>query len=228
MKKVFLVIVSVLFIYNVSVGQVQKGNMLLGSELQYSNTSISNDQLSLQSLLILPQIGFYMSDKTLFGLGIGYEKTEDLQQVGIDRFGSPIRTLATSDLLIINLFGRVQSNLTDKLRFNTSFDFSIGDGEVSFPSIVGFTSGFTNNITIFRFRLDPGLYYFVGNSLVLTTSFGILQYQTEASSLAIYGNDSNRGNTSIDFGFNLNNIRMGVQFLLNRKLKKDKTEAEEN
>lgn len=168
--------------------RIQKGTILLTGSIGYNQLSQGDNTNS--AFFVDASVIFAVSEHVGFGLLTGYQ-TGDL--IDIEGFG-----FSVDDAFQIGPVARVFGN--------THWGWVQPFGEVSVP--FGFGTFGNGDFTTFGVNLRPGISVFLSRSIALEASLGLLGF----NSLTI--NDEEDSYDSIDFGFDLSDLRFGMVFLM--------------
>ena len=221
MHSKLIVILSFLLV-TIAKAQIQKGSLLTGGNFsfyhqndteefsKYGNTS--TDDIKSNYIFTNPQIGFFISDKTLIGGGISYEHNT-LEQ--IIRFGGSTGTIKQRDnTFFINPYLTRYTELTEKLYLTTSINLMVGLGNGKY----GENYDLKTNILDIRFNIKPGLTYAISEKWLLSANIGQLFYDWKNETVTSdTGSEERPANSSNNYGINfrLNTYLIGFQYILN-------------
>nr|WP_319400697.1 outer membrane beta-barrel protein [uncultured Carboxylicivirga sp.] len=205
MKKQLLLVIITL-IPMVIFAQGQTGIKVLEGNIGYSssNDDSYNDyynqtnEYKTQRFYINPKIGWFVSESSVLGVGIGYQ---------FNKYESQSET--KHHLFSINPYYKNYQKITDKLFFTTTVDLALGFGKESNDD-----DDFTENLFIYSINVRPGINYFLSEHWALKANFGSLFYQRTKEKITQGAEDHENETKSSEFGFNFNtdSFSMGVGY----------------
>ncbi len=190
-KQLLLLIITILPM--VLSAQRQKGVKVLEGNVSYylSNSedfdlySLETDKYKSQQFSISPKIGWFISESSVLGVGLGYNftKYESLSESKVNLFS-------------ISPYYRNYKKITEKLFYTTSVELALGYGKES--------SSQEATIVTYGFNVRPGLSYFLSDKWTLKANFGSLYYQETTRKITEGVDNMEPKLKDTDFGFNLN------------------------
>jgi opacity protein-like surface antigen len=121
--------------------------------------------------------------------------------------------------LVISPFVRYYKGLGDNLKLYGQLSIDIGSGTTSWDGVSDLTGAEVEvddvKYSTMGLNIAPGLQYSLGDNWSINTSIGLLGYNSRTDKDAGV-NDAGEAidvkSSSIDFGLNLNDIKIGVQY----------------
>jgi outer membrane immunogenic protein len=218
MKQLFTCSLILICFINAS-AQLKKGNRLINGTLSGSvnkqdltGTSGASDYKT-SSLSIQPRIGFFASDKTVVGFGIGYDysKTNYPYTNGPGNFN---RMFTFS----ISPFVRRYFSMGDKVAFFLDGRLNVGFGKTrntssSFNTTTGIYSTYVVDDNTFKGGLafKPGIAFFLTEKWSAEATFATLGFDYSKA------NSSNSKTYAVNMNYGgLNAFAFGVSYYINR------------
>lgn len=234
MKKLIIIFIAGILSTTLN-AQVQKGVILTGGYVSYYGYNYSDKfpgsnysefldydfKRKIKHATISPQIGFFISETTLFGIGLTYEYSMNDQQTNYSRsyYSNPYNysssTFDKDNLILINPYLTKYCKIMDKLYFTATINFLAGIGkekshqtsqydyEDSEYNINGYDE-LESNIFELRINATPGVTYFISDKWALCGSIGQIYYKHRREKLK----------TDLDLSKDLTNSRMILAFTL--------------
>lgn len=205
------VIIIVLLLCSSSLyAQLAKGNIQLGGSLGYnSQHDRSYDPNGYPysgestSTTISPKAGFFISDRSVVGLGLSYTaQTSDAVYAGIGSLGKTDR-----DVFSVVPYFRSYKSLGEMAAFFIQAEASLGFGTLKF-------SGTSYDLSSYGFAVKPGFNLFLSRKWALEASFGSLAY--EATKQSPENSKSSERSDKFRFNFNMATLSLGAQFFIAR------------
>lgn len=200
---IFTLFLTVIF-FSVN-AQIQKGSIITGGHLNFNsndNDLVSNDYES-KSFTISPEMGFFVSESTLLGLGLTYKHHDSKSEAFIYSGGS-FTHKSKSNIFYVNPYLTKYYKLKEKFYFTTRANVMAGFGK-------------ENDNKVFEIRLNatPGLSYFVSEKWALTCNVGHIYYSHKKVDI----DDIDEKEKHKDYGINLNfnTFTIGFQYILGKK-----------
>ena len=211
MKKLQLLAVA-LFATTLAFAQPEKGNIFLNGSLNFNTGSssadvggTSTDGPSSFNLGITPKVGYFISDKIVVGLDLGFmmNNTKD------ETTGVEVKTNALG--FGGGAFARYYIVPADRFAMffeagvNTMFGSSTVEtagASVDGPSTFALNAGIT-----------PGMSIYVSEKIALEANYGFLGYTSSSSTTEAAGVETKTSQGSFGLNLNPNTIRLGVSVL---------------
>jgi hypothetical protein len=212
MKKLSLIMMALIATITLS-AQPEKGNIFLGGNLNLgfgsSNTKVDGDKTDGPKTFnfnVQPSVGYFLSDKVVAGLRLGYSTS--VEKV-TDNSDNVYKDLNNS--FGVGAFARYYIMPVEKMGFffeaavMTGFGSSavkVNDDKTDGPKTFNLNAG-----------ISPGIAVYVSNRVALEAQYGFLGYNsftrtTDAGGVEIKNNSSNFG-----LSVNPNTFRFGVSVL---------------
>ena len=163
-------------------------------------------------LALRPQIGLFVTESLLLGIGIGYEYHYGKSGGFIDGV-SDFPSSRKSNSFLFNPYLQKFYKITDNLFFSPSLNMLIGGGNVERKE----TENTDGDIFEFRVSISPGLTYFVSEKWAVSTTIGQVFYNRSREDVApASGNIGEWEFISKELGFDLsfNTFSLGIQYYL--------------
>jgi hypothetical protein len=205
-----------------SLAQLQKGAILAGGGFTYMGRNASDNfstqpgayQNDLKStfLSIRPNVGFFLTESTLFGIALNYEYNSIVNQIVLNG-NSRDPGIQKSNIILINPNLTKFIQLSDKFYFTTSVNLLAGLGKGSLGE-----NNRETNILDLRINVTPGLTYFISNKWAIQGSIGELFYNYKREKILADINQA-EGAKNVDHRYGLsaqvNTFRVGFRYYLN-------------
>jgi|GEM_PF-1210149 len=189
MKKIIYILGIVCFVTQVN-AQVQKGTVMIGGNIgiygtdhqdNYNASSFSALNTNKDfSLILKPQIGWFVSDRTQ--VGIAFEYAHNYTRQNLAFAGQDNVNISKRNLYTLNPYLTRYIHLTDKLYLTGSFNAMIGIGKGQNEQTTSSTQNGTmtiqskSDIVNLEANFAPGITYFLSQSLAINASIGRLYY----------------------------------------------------
>lgn len=218
MKKTMMIACG-LFLATVTV-YAQDSKMWLGGTASYNSSSSDNVDTKISGGSFGPTFGYMINENLAVGLGLSYsgtKTTDGAEDLGIeDSLGNPSFLLYKSKSvsgLVISPFVRYYKGLGDNLKMYGQLSIGIGSGTTSWDVETGEVDDV--KYSTLGLNVAPGIQYSLGDSWSVNAEVGLLGYNSRTDKDA--GLNDNLEpvdvkSSSIDFGLNLNDIKIGVQY----------------
>jgi len=224
MKKTMMIACG-LFLATVTVN-AQDSKMWLGGTAGYSSSSSDNVDTKISGGSFGPTFGYMINENLAVGLGLSYsgtKTTDGIEELGADFDGDGFDDFLLYDSksvsgLVIAPFVRYYKGLGDNLKLYGQLSIGIGSGTTSWD---GVTDGINEldvddvKYSTLGLNVAPGIQYSLGDKWSINTSIGLLGYNSRTDKDAGVNDDGevvDVKSSSIDFGLNLNDIKIGVQY----------------
>jgi hypothetical protein len=156
-----------------------------------------------KSFTISPEMGFFVNESTLLGIGLTYDHRKSKSETPIYDGGS-FTLKSKSNIFYINPYLTKYCKLKEKFYFTTRANIMAGFGK-------------ENDNKVFEIRLNatPGLSYFVSEKWALTCNVGRIYYSHKKVDIE----DSSEEMKHEDYGINVNfnTFTIGFQYILGKK-----------
>ncbi|WP_439185911.1 hypothetical protein [Carboxylicivirga taeanensis] len=202
-KQLLLMIITIIPMAISAQGQtgikVLEGNVRysLSDSEDYSLYNYQTNEYKSQHFNINPKIGWFVSESSVLGVGIGYR---------FSKYES--RSESKEHIFSINPYYRNYQKITDKLFFTTTIDLALGFGQESNEDY------YTADLFTYSLNARPGLTYFISDKWALKTNFGSLFYQRTNKKITEGVEDKQPKLKDTDFGFNfsMDSFSLGVGY----------------
>jgi hypothetical protein len=212
MKKLSFIFAALIMALTVS-AQPEKGNIFLGGSVNLnagsSNTKVNGDKTDgpkTFSFNVSPAVGYFLSDKIMAGIKLGYTTNSTKTTDNSDNTFTEL-----SNTIGVGLFARYYIVPIEKMGF--FFEANVGTGFGS--SAVKVNGDKTDGPSTFSLNagISPGIAIFVSNRVALEAQYGFLGYNSFSTKSDNGGVDVKQN--SSNFGLNLNpgTFRFGVSVL---------------
>jgi outer membrane protein len=199
--------------------QFQRGDLFLSGSLEFSADQEKNEskQESFVELLVLPRLGYFVTDKLALGLGLAYNFQRE-QYEGEGLF--PLKTLDELQLfgpeLSLRRYWALRPNFGLWLDFSGAVAFGSLTSEIRHP--LAPPSESKQNAFALGAAIRPGAYLFVSPRLALEASLGGLSYGHVRIKDADNGGETASKSNSYSFLLDGNNLglRLGLSWFLVR------------
>lgn len=219
MKKSLLLVLSLMLLSTSSFAQLQKGNLLLGGNVNFQTSSTESDNLGVaggntaksNSFFVSPLVGYFLSDRTVLGLKIDYSssKTENLI------FSGP-SVIFENDRIGLGPFVRRYFPVKEWVAF-------YGQAEVNYGSARHFqtnnsSSSSETKTRYVSFAASLGLSFFPTQWMSIDVSANPLSFSSQKNQNILGGASGSETTTNgFDFNLNSNSLSLGAHFFLNKK-----------
>ncbi len=194
MKKTVLLLAMTL-VSSIAFGQIQKGDIQLGGNINYSNTEAPGFESSIFQLN--PRGALFLNNTTSLGLNLGYLSNTTDQGVGENK-------LSTFSL---GAFVRFHKNVSDRFYFFLEPSVGFGTGTQENPA---FANDF--DVNTFNINLVPGILYFLSDKIALEMNMGGIVYSNNSTE----GNGLDQDVDNFGVNFNLTNLTIGASIFLRK------------
>ncbi|HPT21126.1 MAG TPA: outer membrane beta-barrel protein [Bacteroidales bacterium] len=207
MKRIIVLLFIVLAGYTVK-AQPAAGKVFLGGDLglsvetnKYKSGSTTTKNYTSTSIALLPQAGFFVSDKIAIGAQVGLRSV-------IYKYPDASLEKITNTTVVINPFARYYL-ISGTGGIFAEANMGIEAGKVKNSYNTNNTT--EKNITTFSFGVAPGAYYYITPKIAIECKFGWAGFQSYIEK----HNDNDKSITN-DFGLNLNpsSLSLGITFTL--------------
>ncbi|NOU61393.1 hypothetical protein [Marinifilum caeruleilacunae] len=213
MKHFLLLLFSITILSSLH-AQIQKGSVITGGYLNYNTNDVSQKpnngghtftDIESNNLTLAPQVGVFVNESTLIGLGLTYEHTKNKSSYESMYYNSESYE-DKRNLFLINPYLTKYSKLKDKLYFTTRLNLMVGFGKHE-----------ESKLLAFRANATPGLTYFVSDKWALTCNVGQIYYNRMRSKLTT--EDFTNKSIDEDYGLRVsfNTFTVGFQYVINKK-----------
>lgn len=221
--KYLLTTFTMVFLMTSLIAQADKGTILLGGGIGFSGLNNTQEfsanfspfissELESYSVAVRPQIGWFLNESTLLGIGLVYEHAS-LDQTFTDPLSVTFESSQTSNLVLLNPYLIKYIELTDKLYFTGSFNLLVGIGSNTAESDLEIES----DLLAFRLNVSPGLTYFFSDKWAVNAGIGQIFYnRTQATLQEDGGSGDEPRNVDNTFGasFDFNTFTIGFQYFI--------------
>ena len=222
MKNLFTLIILVSFFSLTAKAQIQKGAILTGGGISFSNQDIEtgrtvNGTFSLgmfedDFIALSPQIGFFANESLLLGAGIQYEYSY-FRSISITNGVTNVFSRQKSNMIFVNPYVQKFHRLTDNLFFIFSLNLLFGFG----TSKETLNQDTDNDLTGWRVNLTPGLTYFVSQKWAVSVIFGQFFYnrtKEEVESTPNFTGEPEIINRDYGLDLSFNSFGVNVRYFL--------------
>ena len=219
MKKSLILILSLMLLSTSSFAQLQKGNLLLGGNVNFQTSSTESDNLGVaggntaksNSFFVSPLVGYFLSDRTVLGLKVDYSSsiTENLI------FSGP-PAIFENDRIGLGPFVRRYFPVKEWVAF-------YGQAEVNYGSARHFQTNNSNSSSETKTRsvnfvASLGLSFFPTKWMSIDLSANPLSFYHQNNENTLGNSSSSEVNTNgFNFNLNSNSFFLGAHFFLNKK-----------
>lgn len=190
--------------------QLAKGTVVIGGSLGYNSQHdraydpngypYSGENTS---TTISPKAGFFISDKSVVGLGLSYTaQTSDAVYTGIGSLGRTER-----DVFAVIPYFRSYKSLGEMAAFFLQAEASLGFGTLKL-------SGSSYDLSTYGVAVRPGFNLFLSRKWALEATFGSLAYESTKQSPE--NSKSSERSDKFGFNFNISTLSLGAQFFIAR------------
>ena len=218
MKNLLFISLLLIMSSGYSIAQFNKHDVKLGLQLHpyhnehdtpiYQGAAFSHNKS--HGIDIMPEIGWFISDKTELGIGAGFSWYKDSNS-----FDSLLERHGDGRSLNFTVYGRRYFSLNEKvaLFLSGSINYSrgISHSDIMYYSPVSeYRTDY--NITGYAIGIAPGLSYFPVKKIQLSTSFGNLSFSRNNT----HSKTDNTDSISRTYGLNvsLNSLSFGIHYFL--------------
>lgn len=194
MKKIVLVAIFAVAGLTAS-AQTEKGNVLLGGSIGLGTSkSDASGAKSSTNFEIMPKAGYFVSNNTAVGLGLGYE---------YNKFSNGEK----SDVFTVAPFGRAYKNLSDQFKFFGELSVPLAFG--SEKNAAGDKDGESTSIGV---ALAPGFAFFPTKKVAIELAFSGISYSNIKTEDANGNKVDAASGSSFNIGANFFAPSLGVAF----------------
>lgn len=170
---------------------------------------IISTETTASEIRVIPRLGFFISDNTSIGFGIGYSRLFNSNtQIAVNEQTFDIES--TTSTLELEFFSRFHKPITDNffLFIQPTATGSFGN------STVGTDDELEANVIGYGIGVTPGLVYMLNDKFGLEAAFGRLGYSRQTSTLDEPDLDSDVKNIDTSFGIDLSlqSFELGLQY----------------
>lgn len=183
MKK-FTVIILLLFVVSTAKGQIEKGKVQVSGSFSYLHNESGGNETTIFNLV--PQAGFFISDKTSLGVILGYQSF---------RNQSFNPSNASDKTFYYGVFSRFYKPIVDRFYFFAQPQIALGSGETSAGE----------DISTFSIGIRPGFSYFFSDKLSMDLSAQGFMYDKSE--------EGNFEGSTTSFSLNPGTVNVGVSFM---------------
>ena len=203
MKKLILSIIALSGLTLASYAQTEKGQFILGGTASYETSkSDAANAKSTESLNIIPNLGYFVSDNFAIGTGLGYSYSKTA-------FASPT---GINNAVIVSPFGRYYAGLSDQFKFFGQASVPMAFGTVKAVDAngdAGLKAGTSSSIGV---ALSPGFAYFPTKRLGIELALKGISYNNTKVKDSNDKDVKGAGREDFSFGTNFFAPQIGVQF----------------
>ncbi|AZA89612.1 Uncharacterised protein [Chryseobacterium nakagawai] len=215
MKKVLLA--GAVALFGLSNAQIAKGTTYLSGQVSYSQTEDNNDNSKVESIKVLPTVGYFVNTNLAVGLGLGYKNGKNTDTT-TSPSGATVTEIETSKpAFVVAPFVRKYWTLADKLYIFGQLEvpMEFGQNKVEGTSTTTNAGSTTvtsvstkNNYTSIGVNVKPGLDYFLNKNWTIEATIGEFGYNTSKVDV-----DGAKRVNNYDFGLNLKAVTFGVKYV---------------
>ncbi|MES3017366.1 MAG: outer membrane beta-barrel protein [Bacteroidota bacterium] len=203
MKKLILSLTAVVAIALSANAQTEKGKWILGGTASYESVkSDASGAKASQTLSVIPNLGYFVSDNFALGTGVGYtySKTGVASATG------------QNEAIAVRPFGRYYVGLSDQFKFFGQAAVPLSFGTVKSVDASGNSGAKVGSSTSVGVALSPGFAYFPTKKIGIEFAFNGLSYNDYSVEDA-GGNDvAGAGSERFSIGTNFFTPQIGIQF----------------
>jgi opacity protein-like surface antigen len=207
MKKISLILLA-MFSLNWANAQIEKGSMYLGGTFLISSTTFQEDgdDDKISSFSILPNFGYFVSDKLSIGLQAGYTQEKEKNVNGVNS------STNTSGLFLVAPTLRYYvPTASENFFFFAQFQVGLGFGNNKEEVRVGNTTLSTSSkASSFNLGLSPGFAFFPTKKWAIELGFQGISYNSIDPNTDSDSDNDRRSNFTL--GVDSFAPRIGMQF----------------
>ncbi|MEM6765189.1 MAG: outer membrane beta-barrel protein [Bacteroidota bacterium] len=221
--KYVLTTFTMVFLMTSLIGQAEKGTILLGGGIGFSGFNDTEEfsagfspfigsEFESYSFSVRPQIGWFLNESTILGVGLAYEYAS-FKQKFTDPLFVEVESSQTSNLVLLNPYLIKYMDLTDKLYFTTSINLLAGIGGNDIEN----DREIESDLLVIRLNVSPGLTYFFSEKWAVNAGIGQLFYNRIQETLEEDGGSGDEPrNVENSFGasFDFNTFTIGFQYFI--------------
>jgi hypothetical protein len=204
MKKISLIAALLTGVAFSAGAQTQRGTFTVGGELHYNSYESDNEETTSHELIVLPRIGYFITDNLVVGTGIGYMERKDSFDGEMNSAYSLMKALHISP------FGRYYLPAGNNLKFF---------GQLSVPMNFGKTKGESASTWIvapmevnsFAVNLAPGFAFFPTANLGLEFMLSGFSYQKTTEKVDSPNDNPEQSWEAFSAGFDLLAPHLGLK-----------------
>lgn len=203
MKKLILSIVTLAAISFSSNAQTEKGKFIVGGTASYQSTKSDADNAKAnESLSLVPNLGYFVSDNFAIGTGLGYNYSKTA-------VASPT---GKEEAIIVSPFGRYYMGLSDQFKFFGQVSVPMAFGATNSTDANGDVIDKTGTSTSVGVAVSPGFAYFPTKKIGLEFALTGVSYNSYTVKDANENEIKGAGREDFSFGTNFFTPKIGIQF----------------
>ena len=195
MKKILLTLSAVAVLGFAANAQTEKGKFMLGGQVNYDGHNVKDSDFKINSLSIVPNVGYFVADNIAVGLGLGYQWTKAENNENSSETGSAFQLAP---------FGRMYSNNAGPVKFfgQLSVPMSWGERKINDDKV--------STISNYGVELAPGLAFFPTSNIGIEFKVKGLYFQSSTDKAEATDIET----TTNSYGLNANSLAptVGVTF----------------
>lgn len=203
MKKLILSLTAVVAIALSANAQTEKGKWILGGTASYESVKTdATGAKAFQSLSIIPNLGYFVSENFALGTGIGYSysKTGAASPTG------------QNEAVVVSPYGRYYVGLNDQFKFFGQAAVPLAFGTVKAVDASGDTGAKAGTSTSVGVALSPGFAYFPTKKIGIEFALRGISYNDYSVEDASGNDITGAGSESFSIGTNFFTPQIGIQF----------------
>ncbi|SKB89028.1 outer membrane beta-barrel protein [Daejeonella lutea] len=203
MKKLILSLTAVVAIALSANAQTEKGKWILGGTASYdSQKSDADGAKASETLSLVPNLGYFVSDNFALGTGVGY----NYSKVGT---ASPS---GYNEAFVVSPFGRYYVGLSDQFKFFGQAAVPLAFGTVKATDANGEAGAKVGSSTAVGVALSPGFAYFPTKKIGIEFAFRGISYNNYRVEDSAGNEVKGAGYDRFSIGTNFFTPQIGVQF----------------
>ena len=206
MKKLVLSLIAVSALAFTTQAQTEKGNFLLGGNVQVSTSKNDGASKSDVGFAVIPSVGYFVSDNFAVGTGIGYQYNKNYSQGATADLGFSTQTSA----FVVSPFARYYKGLNESFKFFGQLSVPMAFGNTKVGDAEGDNMTKVSKDNTVGVALSPGFAFFPSKNFGIELSVQGISYNDVSYKDA--NDNDNGGNKNFNIGANFFNPKLGVQF----------------
>ena len=211
MKSVTIFIIVVLFT-SLNMAQQKKALVSIGGEIGYSYSSDLEDiaygplENITSRYLINPSIGYFLTNNIELGIGLGFSHTTN------ETKGENADSENKQNIFSISPFGRYYNYFNEDLGLFLELNllYGFGNSENVYRSV----TKTNNDVTNYSVKLNPGLFYYISNTILISASINVLDYQKTKYKLQGSSTSIPETREVFHLGVDFKTVNLGIRIII--------------
>jgi hypothetical protein len=210
MKKLLLSLIAVSALAFSTQAQTEKGNFMIGGNVQVSSDKQDDADKSNTNFTINPSVGYFIGNNFAIGTGIGYQFSKTHQNTAN---GGVIATnTLKNEAFIVSPFARYYKGINEQFKFFGQLSVPMAFGNTKVGDADGNNYVKTGKYNSVGVALSPGVAFFPGKKFGIEFSVQGISYNTTNLKDGDGNDIVGGGNKNFNLGANFFDPNIGVQF----------------